>query len=294
MTTPHASQTAQPASMAGAARVLPQLQGVWRGDGWQQALQQRVQPSGHALLDAQLPGGGWPLGAMVELLQPAHGHAEWPLLLPGLAALMQRSAGQVVLVAPPCRPFAPGLEAAGVAAHRLCCVEVDTHPGAHPGAHPAGDGAGLAWVCEQALRCRDVLAVLAWLPAGLPMATLRRLQWAAAAQGRILWLWREASAALQTVASPAPLRLRVETELGEPGEGGTPACLRVQLLKRRGPALEHPLKLPLHHWAWQDVLQAQAQRRTRQADEAQRWLHGYRQLLPAEAPALQAAAHTLG
>src|SRR5256885_1723145 len=109
---------------------------------------------------------------------------------------MQRSAGQVVLVAPPCRPFAPGLEAAGVAAHRLCCVEADTHPGAHPGAHPAGDGAGLAWVCEQALRCRDVLAVLAWLPAGLPMATLRRLQWAAAAQGRILWLGREAPAGI--------------------------------------------------------------------------------------------------
>ena len=71
MTTPHASQPAQPAPMAGAARVLPQLQGVWRGDGWQQALQQRVQPSGHALLDAQLPGGGWPLGAMVELTYPA-------------------------------------------------------------------------------------------------------------------------------------------------------------------------------------------------------------------------------
>ncbi|WP_420908321.1 hypothetical protein [Delftia lacustris] len=57
MTTTHAFQPAQSASLAGAARVLPQLQGVWRGDGWQQALQQRVQPSGHALLDAQLPGG---------------------------------------------------------------------------------------------------------------------------------------------------------------------------------------------------------------------------------------------
>src|SRR2546427_8393050 len=41
--------------------------------------------------------------------------------------------------------------------------------------------------------------------------------------------------------------------------------------------------LPIYHWAWQDVLQAQAQRRTRQADEAQRWLHGHGQLLPAEA-----------
>jgi protein ImuA len=274
--------------MAGAARVLPQLQGVWRGDGWQQAQQQRVQPSGHALLDAQLPGGGWPMGAMVELLQPVHAHAEWPLLLPGLAALMQRSAGQVVLVAPPCRPFVPGLQAAGLAAHRLCCVDADA-------AHPGGDGAGLAWVCEQALRCRDVLAVLAWLPAGLPMATLRRLQWAAAAQGRTLWVWREATAALQAAASPAPLRLRVEMEPGASGEKqGTPACLRVQLLKRRGPVLEHPLRLPLQHWAWQAVLQAQAQRRIQQAGEAQRWLHGRGPLQPAEAPALQAAAHIPG
>lgn len=266
---------------AGAAllRTLPQLPGVWRGDGWQQAQRQRVQASGHALLDGQLPGGGWPLGAMVELLQPAHAHAEWPLLLPGLAGLMQHSAGQVVLVAPPCRPFVPGLQAAGLAAQRLCCVDADP-------ARPGGDGDGLAWVCEQALRCRDVLAVVAWLPAGLPMATLRRLQWAAAAQGRILWLWREASAALQAVASPAPLRLRVDML---PGESGGDACLRVQVLKRRGPALAQPLSLPLQGWAWQGVLQAQAQRRAQQAGEAQRWLHGHARPLPAEAQAMAVA-----
>lgn len=265
---------------AGSLRPLPELPGVWRGDGWQQAQQQRVQPSGHALLDAQLPGGGWPMGAMVELLQPVHAHAEWPLLLPGLSALMQRSAGQVVLVAPPCRPFVPGLQAAGMDAQRLCCVEADP-------AHPAGDGAGLAWVCEQALRCRDVLAVVAWLPAGLPMATLRRLQWAAAAQGRTLWLWREASAAVQGAATPAPLRLHVEMA---PGEG---ACLRVRLLKRRGPALEQPLLLALRHWAWHGVLQAQAQRRAGQATQAQHWLHGHGQPAPAGARAMAAAAQAL-
>ncbi len=265
------------------SRVLPQLPGVWRGDGWQQAQQQRVQPSGHPLLDAQLPGGGWPMGALVELLQPAHSHAEWPLVLPGLSALMQRCAGQVVLVAPPCRPFAPALEAAGVAAHRLCCVEGDARD-------PGSDGAGLAWVCEQALRCRDVLAVVAWLPAGLPMATLRRLQWAAAAQGRILWLWREASAALQNAATPAPLRLRVQMV---PGEGAAAARLHVQLLKRRGPALGQPLMLPLDRWAWQAVLQAQVLRRAGQTLQAQHWLHGHGQPAPAAMPAMAAAAQAM-
>jgi protein ImuA len=261
-------------------RAVPQLPGVWRGDGWQQAQQQRVQPSGHGLLDAQLPGGGWPLGGMVELLQPAHAHAEWPLLLPGLAGLMQRSAGQVVLVAPPCQPFVPGLQAAGVAARRLCCVQADA-------ARPGGDGMGLAWVCEQALRCRDVLAVIAWLPAGLPAATLRRLQWAAATQGRVLWLWREDSAALQATATPALLRLRVDME---PGEAGAPACLRVHLLKRRGPALEQALRLPLAHWSWQGVLQAQARRRDRQAGEARHQLHGHGLPGPQQATAWQAHA----
>ena len=46
---------------------------------------QVVQPTGDALLDAQLPGGGWPVGALVELLQPVGVHSEWRLLLPALA-----------------------------------------------------------------------------------------------------------------------------------------------------------------------------------------------------------------
>ena len=45
----------------------------------------QVQPTGHAELDAQLPGGGWPVGALTEILQPAGLHSEWRLLLPALA-----------------------------------------------------------------------------------------------------------------------------------------------------------------------------------------------------------------
>jgi hypothetical protein len=60
--------------------------------------------------------------------------------------------GQLVLVAPPYLPFAPALQAAGIDAKRLCAVQ------------PGRSAQDLAWACEQALHCRDVLAVLAWLP----------------------------------------------------------------------------------------------------------------------------------
>ncbi|APW47500.1 hypothetical protein [Rhodoferax antarcticus] len=56
----------------------------------------RTLPSGHAALDAQLPGGGWPVGASCEILQPQAGQGEWRLLLPALRSLTQA----VVLVAP--------------------------------------------------------------------------------------------------------------------------------------------------------------------------------------------------
>ena len=41
---------------------------VWRGDELG-AADAQVIATGHAALDAQLPGGGWPVGAMTELLQ---------------------------------------------------------------------------------------------------------------------------------------------------------------------------------------------------------------------------------
>jgi hypothetical protein len=56
--------------------------GVWRCDaGWQ------TQPSGFAVLDAQLPGGGWPIGAITELMPELAGIGELRLLAPALVAL---------------------------------------------------------------------------------------------------------------------------------------------------------------------------------------------------------------
>jgi hypothetical protein len=67
---------------------LPDITGqaaVWRADELARQAG-ATRPTGHAVLDAVLPGGGWPVGALVEVLQPQAGQGEWRLLLPALGA----------------------------------------------------------------------------------------------------------------------------------------------------------------------------------------------------------------
>ncbi|WP_238323177.1 translesion DNA synthesis-associated protein ImuA [Acidovorax sp. JHL-9] len=219
------------------------MPGVWHADALG-AGPQIAQPTGYALLDAQLPGGGWPVGALSEVLQPMVGLHEWQLVLPALAQAVARRVGAVVVVAPPCEPFGPALRAQGLPAQRLCVVRPDNAKAA-------------LWAAEQALRCRDVLAVMAWLPQALP-AALRRLQLAAAQQQQLLWVFRPASAAPQ--ASPALLRLKVQG-LAQPGNVVLSPGMQVQILKRRGPPLVQGLDLPGCHPRLAQVLAAQAARR---------------------------------
>lgn len=209
-----------------------QLPGVWLGnqlcDAMAGASAQATQSTGHAALDAQLPGGGWPVGALTEVLQPEPSRHVWQLLQPALAQATAARPGAVVLVASPFEPFAPALQAAGLSPGRLCRVQ--------PGPTQAGSAATTAlWATEQALRCRDVLAVVAWLPQALP-EQLRRLQLAAAHMGQLLWVLRPARARQQ--ASPAPLRLWVQ------GDVGAPLAMQVQVFKRRGPPQAQPVVLP--------------------------------------------------
>ena len=60
----------------------PQL---WRGREPNRG--QSSLPSGHARLDARLPGGGWPIGAVTELIPANPGLGEFSLLFPALATL---------------------------------------------------------------------------------------------------------------------------------------------------------------------------------------------------------------
>lgn len=200
----------------------PALPGLLRADVWRAdalaAPRAHTLPSGDAALDAQLPGGGWPVGALTELLQAPGMHNEWRLLLPALA---RSGSGPVVLVAPPYLPFAPALQAQGLQAQRLLWL----------GAAHDQDTATL-WLSEQALRCAAVDAVLAWLPQVRP-EQLRRLQWAAAEHHKLLFVVRPQAA--QAQASPAVLRLLLGQADG--------VALSVQILKRRGPPLAESLRL---------------------------------------------------
>ena len=61
---------------------------VWCGDTLA-SLPEATIPSGHPELDAELPGGGWPQGQLIELLTDDAGIGELSLLAPALAQLAQ-------------------------------------------------------------------------------------------------------------------------------------------------------------------------------------------------------------
>jgi protein ImuA len=202
-----------------ASSSLPERADVWRGDALGLAPAAAL-PSGHAVLDAELPGGGWPAAGLTELLQARAACHDWRVLLPALAHLVAAARGPVALVGAPqgLQPFAPALAAQGLPAARLLwvCAEEDK---------------ARLWAAEQAVRCADVPAVLAWLPR-VRADGLRRLHLAALDHGKPLFAFRPAAA--QAESSPAPLRLRLEGE----------AALQVLVFKRRGPPMARPLALP--------------------------------------------------
>lgn len=180
--------------------------GVWRRSA---AAQHHVRavPTGLAGLDAQLPGGGWPCGALSEILFAYDGLGELSLLLPALAELT-RKGQRVVFVAPPYIPYAPALAAHGLDLRYV--VQIDAQ---------AGSG---AWSAEQCLRSGSCGAVLNWMQQA-DYTQLRRLQLAAESGDALAFLFRPACAANK--ASPAALRVQLHADDGQ---------VELQILKCRG------------------------------------------------------------
>lgn len=178
-------------------------------------------PTGWPELDAVLPGGGWPGGALVDVLDDALGRTAVALLLPALARLTQAGHWCALLVPADAawQPYAPGWHAAGVDLRRLMLIR------AGPDDQP--------WACDQTLRAGSVRVLLAALPTASPVL-LRRLQVAAAAGGGTGVVFRPQQAA--TEAAAAPLRLSC---------AASPDGLAVRVLKRRGTPLARVLSLPL-------------------------------------------------
>ncbi len=222
-------------SSAGGTAALPTPEdlhpALWRAHQLGRA-REAACASGYPELDAVLPGGGWPVRALTELLLPHAGLGEIRLVAPALAALQARQRG-VMLFDPPALPFGWALHACGLDVRQLYVVNSRTPlRGPARGLLPAAD---VLWALEQSLKCGHLGAVVAWLPARLPADALRRLQLAAQAHEGLAFLLRDA--AYRSQPSPAPLRLLLSM--------AGPDLLRVSLRKRRGPPLAQALELPL-------------------------------------------------
>jgi hypothetical protein len=179
-------------------------------------------PTGFAALDAQLPGGGWPVGGLAELMCSTEGIGELQIVLPALAALT--GAGhRIAWLAPPYLPYAPALKAAGVRLSGLTVVRA-------PGRRDA------LWAAEQALRSGAFHALLLWLPKAT-YPELRRLAVAAQTGPGFALAFRPPEAACES--SPAVLRLALDPAAEVAGH---PA---VRILKRRGSPLAMPLPLAI-------------------------------------------------
>lgn len=208
--------------------------------------------TGHPALDAELPGGGWPQGRLIELLVDGPGLGELSLLAPALAAL-QRSAGSgrtgclwVLPVQPArrpaaavARPYAPALQAAGLDPARCVFVQPAT---------PRESW----WSLEQALRAGAPAAVVGWLPqtpdrsprqtGEADFRALRRLHLLAGQQRKLVVVLRHGAQA--EAPSPAALRLRLTAQDGR---------LQLRILKRRGRPLLDPIDLQVHPVAWRSA-----------------------------------------
>ncbi|MDR8017601.1 MULTISPECIES: translesion DNA synthesis-associated protein ImuA [Ectopseudomonas] len=177
------------------------------------------QATGHAALDALLPGGGWPDSALSELLVAVSGIGELRLLWPTLARLTQ-AGERVVLVAPPHLPYSHAWLAAQVDLRQLSIVHAQ--------------GRDALWAAEQCLRSGSCGAVLCW-PQQADDRALRRLQVAAETGQTLAFAYRPLGEAINP--SPAALRLAIEAR---------PAQLRV--LKCRG-GLAPAQPLPAAAWS---------------------------------------------
>jgi hypothetical protein len=142
-------------------QLISQRPDLWRGRSRKHF---PTASSGLDWLDRGLPGGGWPLGRLTELMPSVPGCGELGLLLP----LLARCTGQgrpVVLAGPSLVPGPQALARSGVVLEHLVVVRA------------AEDG---FWAAEQCLKSGLCGSVAIWPPSGrVDERSVRRLQLAA-------------------------------------------------------------------------------------------------------------------
>lgn len=247
------------------------LPGVWRaGEGLTDSPQVRAVSSGHPLLDAELPAGGWPAG-LTELLSDQPGMSEALLLAPLWSGgereaehrathkaenkaenkAEDRAGGRAEGKAAPvttgarsprrASTRAPQPWVAWVVPERLAWVP--HAPGwRHLGIDPTdllwvrtASSADAVWSIEQLLRGQAVRSVV-WVAPQVTPLQLRRVHWAGRSTATPVFAARPLSC--RQDPSPAPLRLTLRPR-SAPAQG-----LEVGIFKRPGPLPDAPLVLP--------------------------------------------------
>lgn len=193
---------------AGPEALAALLQGtaqIWRGRAIAPV---GARSTGFPALDRLLPGHGWPVGALTELLTGCEGIGELSLPLPALRQLCAQDY-PIAFIAPPHIPYAPALKRAGLPLSRLLWIDAASEADAH-------------WAAEQILREGGAGAILLWSETRAERA-LRRLQLAAEKGQALAFVYRSPDCRAQ--ASTAALRLVLT---------GSSTGLAIEVIKARG------------------------------------------------------------
>lgn len=178
-----------------------------------------VLDTGFSELNRALHHGGWPEAGLCELQCRAPCPLTLRLLLPGLAGLQQ---GGILLAAPPARPSARALQAAGLDLQRVLVLR-----GRQPDT--------VLRACREAAASEAFAALVLWWPDSIQARDLRRLQ-LAARQGHC-WLTLIRPDTGNPQPSPAVLRLRLIP--------CPPGDLQLDILKQPGGWAGQSLRLPM-------------------------------------------------
>jgi len=181
--------------------------------------------TGFTALDELLPGGGWPAGALTDLLITQAGIGEIRFLKAAFQAVLssEQPSSPIFFVNPPYTPNAICWRNWDLPLDRFIWIrskQVKDAP----------------WVAEQILRSNHCAALICWLDP-IRSSDLRKLHLLAQASGSLFFLFRPLIT--QQTPSPAPLRLTLC-----PIDGG----IKASVFKRRGPICERNAEifLPSH------------------------------------------------
>ena len=189
---------------------------LWRGTQLARSFG-RVVETGYPAMSAELPGGGWPVGTLIELLVQQSGIAELRLLRPALAAVGKRP---IALVQPVQIPNSLAFSYLGVDPSKLLWLRTSK-------------SADALWTVEQILKAGSCGAVLFWQQ-HVRSESLRRLLLAAQTSETLFVMFRPLACAADS--SPASLRIALR-----PSEGGVSA----EIIKRKGPISNAAFVVPI-------------------------------------------------